>query len=106
MHSVFYSDVVLKCFIFHGRREDPVATKANPTDDPHKFAVAIATHPTDPHEFALGLTDGAIVVLNPPHSDAEPQQSATPEPHDDAEPPQSDTTVVLNPRHSIRRKIF
>lgn len=35
------------------------------------YPLVVAAHPHDPHQFALGLTDGFVKVLEPFHPDGE-----------------------------------
>lgn len=42
------------------------------------YPVVIATHPSEPNQFAVGLTDGSVQVLEP--SDSESKWGANPPP--------------------------
>lgn len=33
------------------------------------YPLVIAAHPTEPNQFALGLTDGGVIVLEPQESE-------------------------------------
>lgn len=35
------------------------------------YPVVVAAHPSEPNQFALGLTDGGVIVLEPPESERE-----------------------------------
>lgn len=53
LNSYFFTNIGISSFCSNG----------NP------FPVVIAAHPTDPNQFALGMSDGAVHVVEP--SDAE-----------------------------------
>ncbi|XVF41623.1 hypothetical protein PTKIN_Ptkin01aG0294400 [Pterospermum kingtungense] len=42
------------------------------------YAVVIAAHPSEPNQIALGMSDGAIHVVEPSSSDVESKRGATP----------------------------
>ncbi|CAK9174448.1 unnamed protein product, partial [Ilex paraguariensis] len=59
---VFGTSMVRACHLFQGLVETNCGTA---------FPVVIAAHPSDPNQFALGMSDGAVHVIEP--SDAEPK---------------------------------
>jgi WD40 repeat protein len=48
---------------------DPTAyLPSNPTS--RVYPTVVAAHPSEPNQFAIGLSDGGVLVLEPPESDA------------------------------------
>ncbi|KAL5985608.1 hypothetical protein ACLOJK_027594 [Asimina triloba] len=43
--------------------------RINPTSSPSVYPLVIAAHPSEPNQFALGLTDGGVHVLEPLESE-------------------------------------
>ncbi|KAG6397162.1 hypothetical protein SASPL_143327 [Salvia splendens] len=69
----------------------PSASNENP------FPVVIAAHPTDPNQFALGMSDGAVHVIEP--SDAETKWGGSTS-HDNGGMPSIPSSSALNSQPS------
>lgn len=61
------------------------------------FPVVIAAHPTDPNQFALGMSDGAVHVIEP--SDAETKWGGSTS-HDNGGMPSIPSSSALNSQPS------
>ncbi|CAM8914573.1 unnamed protein product [Rhodiola kirilowii] len=58
------------------------------------YPVVIAAHPSEPTQFALGLTDGGVVVLEP--NESEGRWGTAPPPTENGAGPNSSPTVVAS----------
>uniref|UniRef100_A0A7N0U0Z2 CTLH domain-containing protein n=2 Tax=Kalanchoe fedtschenkoi TaxID=63787 RepID=A0A7N0U0Z2_KALFE len=70
------------------------------TPNPRVYPVVIAAHPSEPNQFALGLTDGGVVVLEPNESDG---KWGTAPPIENGAGPSSSPSVVAGSEQQPQR---
>ncbi|CAA6669573.1 unnamed protein product [Spirodela intermedia] len=72
----------------------PVPCSSSSSSCCSAYPVAIAAHPAEPNQFALGMSDGAVHVVEPP--EAEPRWGAPPPPENGSLPPSVPSSSSLS----------